>query len=340
MGARPLRRAVERHLLAPLARVIATHQAPRGEQFLFVSSESDRLDVRFVAAGDTERPADEETPATSAQSARDVAREGRGRRADLRVLRDTLSTLRELTGEAHWHERKGAALAATSDPGFWDRDDRFAVLGLAETMDRIEAQLGSCASLLDRLFALAPGEDVRIDPGPVARLARELVQLDRAMQSIEADRAQDALVELEADDAGQPFAVELVSMYQAWARLRGARATVIDVHREPGVTYLHVEGLGAFDALARDHGLHVYESRRDGRAERHALVRVTVMPWTRPAAPAAGSSLTRVPRDTELAVVRRYQREPSPLVRDVRAGWRTGRIERVLGGDFDLYGTE
>ena len=37
-----------------------------------------------------------------------------------------------------------------------------------------------------------------------------------------------------------------------------------------------------------------------------------------------------------LQVVRRYRERPSPLVRDARAGWRTGRLDRVLGGDFDV----
>jgi ATP-dependent Clp protease ATP-binding subunit ClpC len=35
-------------------------------------------------------------------------------------------------------------------------------------------------------------------------------------------------------------------------------------------------------------------------------------------------------------VVRRYREEPSPLVRDSARGWRTGRLELVLDGDFDL----
>ena len=35
-------------------------------------------------------------------------------------------------------------------------------------------------------------------------------------------------------------------------------------------------------------------------------------------------------------VVRRYRGDPSPLVRDMTAGWRSGRFDAVLGGDFDL----
>jgi hypothetical protein len=35
-------------------------------------------------------------------------------------------------------------------------------------------------------------------------------------------------------------------------------------------------------------------------------------------------------------IVRRYREAPSPLVRDALAGWRTGRLDQVLSGDFDL----
>jgi len=39
-----------------------------------------------------------------------------------------------------------------------------------------------------------------------------------------------------------------------------------------------------------------------------------------------------------MQIVRRYRDKPSPLVRDTLAGWRTGRLDRVLAGDFDLQG--
>ena len=35
-------------------------------------------------------------------------------------------------------------------------------------------------------------------------------------------------------------------------------------------------------------------------------------------------------------IVRRYRGSPSPLVRDSVRGWRTGWLERVFAGDFDL----
>jgi ATP-dependent Clp protease ATP-binding subunit ClpC len=36
------------------------------------------------------------------------------------------------------------------------------------------------------------------------------------------------------------------------------------------------------------------------------------------------------------AIVRRYRAKPSPLVRDSVRDWRTGRLDRVLDGQFDV----
>ena len=41
--------------------------------------------------------------------------------------------------------------------------------------------------------------------------------------------------------------------------------------------------------------------------------------------------------DLPPAIVRRYQFDPTPLVRDTARGYRTGHVERVLAGDFDVY---
>jgi hypothetical protein len=35
-------------------------------------------------------------------------------------------------------------------------------------------------------------------------------------------------------------------------------------------------------------------------------------------------------------VVRRYRGDAAPLVRDLAGGWRGGRFDDVLAGDFDL----
>ena len=101
-----------------------------------------------------------------------------------------------------------------------------------------------------------------------------------------------------------------------------------------------VVGLAAFSILAGETGLHVLERPTGDRASDRVSVRVTVAPWSfgHPAGgdlrEAAERALAAVP--AEQTVVRRYRREPSPLVRVAVRGWRSGRLDRVLAGDFDV----
>jgi ATP-dependent Clp protease ATP-binding subunit ClpC len=104
---------------------------------------------------------------------------------------------------------------------------------------------------------------------------------------------------------------------------------------------LLISGFGAHRLLAQEVGLHVLELADDDRgnpSRATARVRLAIAP------------LGDLPRDklrtallqefgrgaASSAVVRRYRREPSPLVRDMNGSWRTGRLDAVLRGDFDL----
>jgi ATP-dependent Clp protease ATP-binding subunit ClpC len=103
------------------------------------------------------------------------------------------------------------------------------------------------------------------------------------------------------------------------------------VSERNGLRY-NVSGLAAYAILAAEDGLHVLETPVRKREFDRIAVRVKVdpVPLYDPALPAATESA----QSTE--IVRRYRLEPSPLVRD-RLGWRTGRADRVLAGDFDLF---
>jgi ATP-dependent Clp protease ATP-binding subunit ClpC len=96
---------------------------------------------------------------------------------------------------------------------------------------------------------------------------------------------------------------------------------------------LTVSGLGAFTLLRNESGLHVFELPAGYRSFDRVSVLVSVVPHDNGASPAGA----RAADGAEPAVVRRYRHSPSPLVRDA-SGARTGRIDRVLGGDFDLVG--
>jgi len=294
LGARPLKRAVERHVLAPLAMAIVERRFPEGDQFLFIGARDGRIHVEFV---DPDEPAPEGPPAEG-RTVQAIALDGRGGRAELAVLEDEMERLRARVA-AH-AERKDAALDEIREQGFWERKDRFGVLGDAEYLDRIDAAMRTAERLLKRLRSAPSARAARL-------LAERIHLLDAACDGVEDGVAADVEI---AIDGHEPFAAEIMQMYAAWATARGMRLA------PDGDGRFTVAGLGAGTLLAPEAGMHVFEVPNGRSFDRHA-VRVAV----------AGTA----PRK----IVRRYRRDPSPLVRDAR-GWRTGRIDRVLAGDFDL----
>jgi ATP-dependent Clp protease ATP-binding subunit ClpC len=103
LGARPLQRAVERFLLAPLARTIVEREFPKGDQFLYVTVRDRALDVQFI---DPDAP-EEGTAGDAAEAPGDahlnlvaVAREPRGTPEELELLEAHFETLRSAVGDA------------------------------------------------------------------------------------------------------------------------------------------------------------------------------------------------------------------------------------------------
>jgi ATP-dependent Clp protease ATP-binding subunit ClpC len=236
------------------------------------------------------------------------------------------------------------------------------VLGLIEYMDRIEAGLDTAGSLLTRLGRTNSHDGQRRLPQDlVARLARQLYLLGAARRGLEQEEPRDAFLLVAAaeepgDDrtANSRFAQSLVAMYRRWAEKRRMRLTVIAEHggdsQSDGATtayraLLAVSGYAAYTILKAEAGLHILESPQGEKAAAFSRVRARVRVVGQPDEPAghgpealrrqAEASLS-VEEQTAPQVVRRYREEPSPLVRDSVRGWRTGRLDRVLDGDFDL----
>ena len=327
LGARPLKRAIERHLLAPLAKTIVERRFPEGDQFLFITaSASEGIRVRFVDP-DAEPVLPGSAPGgESSLAALALAPDGAPGAAAF-VLAELERVERRLEP---WGARKEEALAATIEPGFWDAPDR-ATLGTVELLDRIQAAFATARRLGARLQRRAGGADL------VRLVAERLYLLGAALDALDADEAPDALVRVRsspssADPAAAAiFADEIRAMYRRWASQRGMR-----LHELDGA--LGVSGLGAYRILRREAGLHVFELPEEHRTFARIAAHVLVSPWPVGATldEVAASAAADAVEDTgEIRVVRRYRRAPSPLVRDSR-GWRTGRIDDVLGGAFDL----
>src|SRR5262245_10291075 len=340
LGARPLKRALDRHLLTRIAAEIVQQAAPEGDQFLLVSASGDGLVVQFVdpdaVEGGEERDVDTET--SRALDVRAVALSGHGDERTARFLEDELARTAS-TIEADVLPRKETALRAMQVPGFWEDADRHAILAQAEYLDRLEAALHTALKLgrrLERTNGRGAGELAGL-------LALRLHVLQAAVIGITDAQGADVFLRLHAatsDDqlAGARWVERLAAMYERWAERRGMRITRLD----PDEHLYSVSGLGAATILTPESGLHVLEAATvadNRRMERlHALVEVA--PWPPEAERdnvAARARRALEDAETGSAVVRRYRTEPTSLVRDAVRGYRTGRIERVLAGDFDLF---
>lgn len=139
---------------------------------------------------------------------------------------------------------------------------------------------------------------------------------------------------------------QLVSMYESWARARGMQwrefEPITDGPKLRARRFA-VSGFASHRSLALESGLHVREDAVPGEGGvQRMLVRVRVA--EQPEEPIRGGrdhESRRAAEALSLApaashIVRRYRSVPSPLVRDSVRGWRTGRLDRVLAGEFDV----
>lgn len=138
-------------------------------------------------------------------------------------------------------------------------------------------------------------------------------------------------------------------MYRSWADRRGLKFEPLledDESGRPPRVIAAVSGLAAHSLLAAEDGLHLLEEpAAEGRGFDRVQLRVRIAPQPDlPPADGPGGLRAQAVAAFEnrpaavMPVVRRYRERPSPLVRDAVRGWRTGRIDRVYAGDFDLLG--
>jgi ATP-dependent Clp protease ATP-binding subunit ClpC len=127
-------------------------------------------------------------------------------------------------------------------------------------------------------------------------------------------------------------------MYRGWAERRHMRVREICSTEQTTLPILDIAGFGAFRVLNEEAGLHVWEEGEGSRL----VARVRVCEG--PIEIARGSDAYRrleqllVNAGDGASIARRYRQKPDTLVRDARKGWRSGRLNAVLAGDFDLIG--
>ena len=346
MGARPLKRAIDRYLLAPLAATLVEHRAPEGDQFLFVRSDGHGIQVEFVDPDaptsplqEAEAPAEGRTMASMILHATGAADERGALVAECRELERRLA-------DDSWTSIEHALQRDMQDPGFWSRPDRFDVLSRYALIDRVRAATETARGLESRLER-SRKPDSRYSRDLVARLALQLLVIDRGITDVLEQAPVEMVLSVQptldtAHDAAASdlWCDQLFEMYRRWAARRHMQWEPVPGPRGKSRLAL-VSGFGASRVLLREVGLHTldYESGRESLTRVVARVRSVATPAGVPESPSArhAALVAALERQTSLLpVVRRYRLDGAPLIRDVAYGWRTGRPELVMGGDFDL----
>ena len=349
MGARPLKRAIDQHLLAPLAATLVEHRFPEGDQFLFVRSDGRSLQVEFVDpdAPDPEpepEPVEPEPPALDTLTLGRLMLQPSGSAAEHAALAAEVARLEARLDDERWAAVEESLAARMQRPDFWNQPDRQAILSRFEVMDRVKAALAAARGLASRLDRSSSASG-RYSRDLVARLASQLFVVGHGIEDAMTDAAVEVVLSVDAvldrpsdAAAASRWCARLTAMYRNWAAKRGMR--IAELAGRPPLFV--VSGLGAARLLQREAGLHLLDHEKDDAdGKTVARVAVTATPLTMPESPSDRYALLSRALDKAAppgTVVRRYRLDASPLVRDMRQGWRTGRVELVFDGHFDVIG--
>ncbi len=292
-GARPLKRAVERLALIPIARQIVK-LGPEGHGALLrLISARNRIQVKIVQ----DRRARTADVVTQGVKIVDPAssRRVKLKRSDLEVrmerLNELVQSLERLCNESMLRERRGLLMKQTSRVDFWDQPDQARVV-LGEIY-RSERLLDATSRVFDRTRklqdALANGKPRVEDLSRLAQQIHEMQQhaelLRYSMECQGELEHCDAFVVLSALDEPQEDDLigKLADMYRQWAEAKGFEVTVL--HEElfgPKITRqitLMIEGVAVYGILQGEEGIHEFLYNRTSQSPRLSrLAKVRVLP--------------------------------------------------------------
>jgi ATP-dependent Clp protease ATP-binding subunit ClpC len=347
MGARPLKRAIDQYVAAPLAALIVEKRFPEGDQFLFMRSDGEAIQAEFVDPDADSAAADHvahDGPAAPAAALADIILSPQGTPDEYAVLQAEYAHIEQTLESTEWEELKNKLTDDMASTDFWTRPDRFGTLARFALTDRVKLATETASTLKGRVarYSRSPR---RYSAELSGRLALQLYLVREGIR----DAFDNAPIELALtvepvfDGAGDRQATltwcrNLTAMYRGWAGKRRMHiADLAAAGKDKDRPILLISGFGAHRILAPDMGLHVFEPSEGSGNRVTARVRLAAVPLGDvPAAKERSvviAALDQAPRAN--AVVRRYREEP-PLVRDATGQWRTGRLDLVLGGDFDL----
>ncbi len=351
MGARPLKRAIDQLLLAPLAATMVEHRFPEGDQFLFVRSNGSQIEVEFVDPDAQPQDDDAIGPAPDeGLTLPSVILRQSGSNSERAFITAQWRELSDQLASDNWRTRTDDLRLALADPAIWSNDKRFQTFSNLELIGRIDEAARTAERLYAR-YAATSGTAAAPSRELANRLAMQLYNLGQGMEDVITGAPVDALLRIDpAMDAGAAASGETIEwcgrlgeMYRLWAAKRRMQWKVLGPDKDTKAPIVMVAGFGAFRTLSAEGGLHVLEDdSADGARRVVARICVAAGPEQTPAdAKAYADAARRLAKISVSSIItRRYRENPAPLVRDIPGAWRSGRLADVLGGDFDLIGAE
>ncbi len=229
MGARPLKRAIDRYLLAPLAATLVEHRFPEGDQFLFVRSDRRAIQVEFVDPDAPAEPAPRLDSEPAVESRLTMARmilQATGAPEERAALVSELERIEARLADGEWVSLETSLVDDMRQPDFWNRPGRFGVLSRYALIDRVKAAVGTARGLETRLSRSA-GRGGRYSRDLVSRLASQLHVIRHGTDDVLADSPVEVVLAVQPvlDAAPDPAASarwceRVLEMYRRWALRR------------------------------------------------------------------------------------------------------------------------
>lgn len=347
-GARPLKRAIEKYLLAPLAITIVNHNFPSGNQFLMVSATKQKLKVQFI---DPDEPDYTWEQKKGLMAKADVKSETlalstilldcKGVLAEFKVIKRELEDLHAQIATHELSESKEDLLAEMSTNEFWSSEDRYEVLAEIEYLDRFASVVETVDRLFERLHN-PEKERLSYDVKLIKKLTQKIYLLKRSLSSYVEGETQDAIYSVSYKKENEVYGQKIRNMYVSWAKSRGMKLKKIEeTHEDQEVQFIATcSGFGAYDILKSETGYHVFEElipNKDISVKSRIKVKVIPMDIEN----YRSEDLEKI-KESFRAIggsnnARRYKIDKSPVVKDLVKGWKTGKIQQVLAGNFDLF---
>jgi ATP-dependent Clp protease ATP-binding subunit ClpC len=347
MGARPLKRAIDQHVIAPLAATIVERRFPEGDQFVFFRSDGRGIQTEFVDPDVDAGPVSPPDARTSPPALASMILAPRGSGVEIEALFAETAGIELSIASREWDALKQRLSAEMSDSEFWKSSDRFHRLARLALMDRVTAAAGTVEALRGRLDRTVHHSG-NYSRELISRLALQVFLVKEGVRDVFDDAPVEVALAVEPalETAGEEsrattaWCRQLLDMYRGWSSKRHMQMSEIDGSGHKDLPVLIISGFGAHRALSRECGLHVLELPDGAKGATRATARVLLMLTPLGDVPSAkmrsivNQDFDKAPRLS--VVIRRYRQEPAPLVRNADGSWRTGRFDAVLQGDFEV----